>query len=205
MNEVFPFQPCEVDAILDDLKKKNIRDYTWVFLGCNTALRVSDLLSLKIGDVAIVKEGKWQIRKQIDRREQKTGKRRIIYLNNPSVEYRLRQYLKTLEPLNPEDPLFPSRKRNGREFPRLTRQQAWHIIQLACDAAGIDTFGKGTHSMRKTFVRRCIDDGYSVSLIQRLLGHSSPSITLDYAGYTEDDIKKMYREITVGVKNRRKS
>lgn len=204
MSTVFPFRPGEVDAILDYLKKRNIRDFTWFFLGCNTALRVSDLLNLKIGDVVSVRNDKWRIRPQIYLKEKKTGKRRIIYLNNPSVEYRLRQYIKTLEPLDMEEPLFPSRKHNGREYPALSRKQAWYIVQLACMAADIDTFGKGTHSMRKTFVRRCLDGGYSVDLIQHLLGHSSASITLAYAGFTEDDIKKMYKEISVGIKNRGK-
>jgi len=204
VSTVFPFRPGEVDAILDYLKKKNIRDFTWFFLGCNTALRVSDLLNLKIGDVVSVRNDKWRIRPQIYLKEKKTGKRRIIYLNNPSVEYRLLQYIKTLEPFDMEEPLFLSRKHNGRKYPALSRKQAWHIVRLACMAADIDTFGKGTHSMRKTFVRCCLDGGYSVDLIQHLLGHSSASITLAYAGFTEDDIKKMYKEISVGIKNRGK-
>lgn len=205
MSTVFPFRPGEVDSILDYLKKKNMRDFTWFFLGCNTALRVSDLLNLKIGDVVVRKGDKWRIRPQIYLKEKKTGKRRTIYLNNPSVEYRLRQYLNTLEPLEDDAPLFPSRKHKGREYPALSRKQAWYIVQLACLAADIDTFGKGTHSMRKTFVRRCLDSGYSVDLIQHLLGHSSASITLAYAGFTEDDIKKMYKEVNIGIRNRAKA
>lgn len=204
MNKVFPFKPGEVDAILGFLEKQSARDYTWFFLGCNTALRVGDLLSLKVGDVAIMKDDGWRIRGQIDRRERKTGKFRTIYLNNPSVVYRLKQYLKQMNPFSADAPLFPSRKHNGRDYPILSRAQAWRIIQRACEAVGIDTFGRGTHSMRKTFVRRCIDDGYSIDLVQDLLGHTSQTITLRYCGFTEDNVKDMYKKVTTGIKRRGK-
>ena len=46
----------------------------------------------------------------------------------------------------------------------------------------------GTHSLRKTFGYIQHQNGTSIELIQRMLNHSSPEITLAYIGITRDDM-----------------
>src|SRR5690606_23790975 len=57
------------------LKRKSLRDYALFTLGINSALRISDLLALTVGDVA---DENGKIRDRIVIRERKTGKRKAF-------------------------------------------------------------------------------------------------------------------------------
>ena len=64
---------------------------------------------------------------------------------------------------------------------------AWRILSSAAQACGLN-YKIGTHSLRKTFGYQLYRNGINIELIQRLLNHSSPSITLAYIGITQDDM-----------------
>lgn len=51
--------------------------------------------------------------------------------------------------------------------------------------AGLENLG--THSMRKTFGYHLYKNGVGLELIQVLLNHSSPKITLRYIGIEQED------------------
>ena len=94
-----------------------------------------------------------QIARKLELRERKTGKARIIPLND-RVRAALGEYLRGRPGLLPEDPLFPSRKREeGGGMRPIFRQQAWHVLHRAAEEAGLlDRNGRvGSHTMRKTF------------------------------------------------------
>ena len=42
----------------------------------------------------------------------------------------------------------------------------------------------GTHTLRKTFGYHAYNNGYDITLIQKLFNHSSQSVTLRYIGIT---------------------
>ena len=46
------------------------------------------------------------------------------------------------------------------------------------------------HALRHTFSTRSLEQGMDVVTLSRLLGHASPSITLDKYGHALDDQKK---------------
>jgi len=57
----------------------------------------------------------------------------------------------------------------------------------------------GTHTLRKTFGYWAYKDGKDLSLIQKLLNHASPAVTLAYIGITQDELDDVYlgkRQIT---------
>ena len=60
-------------------EKPNIRNYTLLCIGLNTALRISDMLMLRWGDVYDFEKNKFQNHIQLS--EQKTGKHSSIYMN----------------------------------------------------------------------------------------------------------------------------
>lgn len=171
------------------LRQKSLRDYALFTLGLNTGLRISDLLALTVGDILAGKGTRIRIADRLTLREQKTGKRRNIMLND-TVRSSLRQYLKTRTRRYPEDPLFLSRQREKDGTLRtLSRSQAYHIIVDAARGAGV-TSRVGTHTMRKTFGYFLYDNGKGkpIEFIMKLLGHSSPDVTLRYIGITQDEI-----------------
>ena len=89
-----------------------------------------------------------------------------------------------------KDYLFKSR--NGSNKP-ITRVMAYIIINDACRKAQI-TDNVGTHTLRKTFGYHHYQTFHDVAILQYLLNHSSPSITLRYIGITQDNIENTLRQ-----------
>ena len=98
----------------------------------------------------------------------------------------LKEYLKTRDYSNNE-PLFISRKNKGF----LLRQQAYKIINGVAKSVGIKE-KIGTHTLRKTFGYHAYNNGYDITLIQKLFNHSSPSVTLRYIGITQEELDDVY-------------
>lgn len=196
----------QIETMKRLLKSKSLRDYCLFVLGINSGLRISDLLSLQIKDVC----DKGKIKDRITIRELKTNKTKDFPLSSNSKNA-LKEYLKTRE-LKENEPLFQSRKRNRAEAERLCegkdcnavnrevsrgnkgfllRQQAYKIINTVAKSVGIKE-KIGTHTLRKTFGYHAFNNGYDITLIQKLFNHSSPSITLRYIGITQDELDDVY-------------
>ena len=147
---------------------------------------------------------------RISLREKKTNKFKDFPLSN-STKSALKEYLKTRE-YNENEPLFISRKRNRAEVVGLCeskdrnalnsevsrwnkgflmRQQAYKIINDVAKSVGIKE-KIGTHTLRKTFGYHAYNNGYEITLIQKLFNHSSPAVTLRYIGITQDEMDDVY-------------
>jgi integrase len=183
----------EVDSIkyleqIGAMKKfleNNKRDQLLFVMGINTALRIGDLLSLKIADVL---NGKGHIADAVELREKKTGKARRFPLNM-SVKKILADYLSERETPDAGSPLFISKKGGA-----LGRVQAWRILKAAGRYAGINNIG--THSLRKTFGYHIYkNNGNDIALVQKLLNHSASSTTLRYIGITREIMDTAYLEL----------
>ena len=171
----------KIDTIKKLLKQQNLRDYCLFVLGINSGLWISDLLKLRISDVS----EKGKIKDRIRLREKKTNKFKDLPLSN-STKSALKEYLKTRE-YNENEPLFISRKNKGF----LLRQQAYKIINDVAKSVGIKE-KIGTHTLRKTFGYHAYNNGYDITLIQKLFNHSSPAVTLRYIGITQDEMDDVY-------------
>lgn len=94
MNAVEPIRdPKKINVMKSYLKGKNIRDYALFVVGINVALRISDLLNLKWGDVY---DGKNFI--IVNLKEGKTKKLRSIKLNK-AAQKALQELFESLETL----------------------------------------------------------------------------------------------------------
>ena len=171
----------QIETIKRLLKQQNLRDYCLFTIGINSGLRISDLLKLTVNDV--IENGK--IKDRIRLREKKTNKFKDFPLSD-NAKLSIKEYLKTRE-YKENEPLFISRKNKGF----LLRQQAYKIINDVAKSIGIKE-KIGTHTLRKTFGYHAYNNGYDITLIQRLFNHSSPSITLRYIGITQDEMDEVY-------------
>ena len=166
-----------VEKYLSEHSKRN--QLIWAF-GINTGLRVSDILGLNVSDV----EGK----SYVEIREKKTGKYKRFPLNH-KLKQLIKEYLperdKTYSIL-PEEPLFV-----GKKHCRLDRSQTYRILNKACNAVGVKV-NVGTHTMRKTFGYFFYQKYHDVALLQKILNHSSPAITLRYIGIAQEEIDMSY-------------
>jgi len=177
----------DLEAVKERLKR-NPRDYALFVLGINSGLRISDLLGLSLGDVIDQEKKRTQIRERIVLREKKTGKSKSFPLNT-AARSALRLYVGTLKDLDPERPLFKSRKGTGP----ISREQAYRILNVAATSCGLSNIG--THTMRKTFGYFAYRSGVDLSFLQKILNHSSQDQTLRYIGILQDDVDDVYRRI----------
>ena len=181
--EVAPIKDvAKIQAVKIVLRRKNLRDEALFVFGINTALRISDLLSLKVGSVV---DDSGNMLDTVVIHEQKTGKTKQFPINK-SARRALDAYLKTRPNFLPDEPLFPSRI--GRP---LSRWRARRILHKAGKAVGLDRIG--THSLRKTFGYHVYKKtGGNLGLVQKLLNHSSSGDTLRYIGIDMEEMNAAY-------------
>ncbi|WP_438445894.1 tyrosine-type recombinase/integrase [Gorillibacterium sp. sgz5001074] len=180
MNTVEPIRDREIIAkIKEDLKKSSIRNYGLFVLGINTALRISDILKLKVGDL---KKPNLYIRMT------KTGKEITL----PIDEYMRRELRPLMEGREDSDYLFPSRQKKTEGVRKsIDRSQAYRILKRATKKYGLHRVG--THTLRKTFAYHHYKDKKNVAVLMDLLGHQDEYVTLRYIGIAQDDINSSMR------------
>lgn len=158
------------------------RDYILFLVGINTGLRVSDLLQLKVEQ--IIKQ-KRKRRKEFKIKEGKTKKERMI--NITSIFDEVYEYAKELE----SEWLFPSRKGDKP----ISKIQAYRQLQKAAEWAEVDSIG--THTMRKTFGYWLYKQTKDVAMLQEILNHSTPQITLTYIGINKEEKDNVLDSFTI--------
>jgi integrase len=170
-------QPIRSIEQLNDMKwalKRHCseRDYILFLIGINTGLRVSDILKLEADHILKLKNKK---RKEFKVREGKTKKERMI--NITSIFDEIYEYTQTIQ----SKWLFPSRKGDSP----ISKIQAYRQLQKAGEFAGVDAIG--THTMRKTFGYWFYKQSKDVAMLQDILNHSTPQITLRYIGINKEE------------------
>ncbi|MGN1152867.1 MAG: tyrosine-type recombinase/integrase [Candidatus Gastranaerophilaceae bacterium] len=174
---------CTVEPIrkISDIKKienyffkHSIRDLLIFTIGINCGLRISDILSLDVGDV--------KNRNFIQIIEKKTGKFKKVPINS-KLKPMLQVFTKNRAA---NEPLFLSVYGN-----RLDRIMAYRIINTACKNLNIEEH-VGTHTLRKTFGYHHYKQFKDIAILQKILNHSSPQITMRYIGLEQDTIEKSY-------------
>lgn len=163
-----------------------VRDRCFFELGINAGARLTELLTLNVGQV--YHHGWLADQLELVCR----GQSRTVPLN-----FRAREALSIYiewkkakrEPLHTEAPLFLS-----KQGVRLRREAAHRcLIQLfeRCGLKGEVT----TRSLRKTFATRLRETGVDLGDIQVLLGHKKLSMTERYLGVAEPDLRKAVEKL----------
>ena len=173
-----------------------VRNRGLFMIGVSTGGRISELLSLTIGDVyqngsavtdllfqrSIVKGGEVSRAVPVNA----DGRRAIDAL----VNWHRRHYRSVAA----KRPLFPSRHKSGTVA--LHRQTAHDILKNAFIAAGLN--GKlATHSLRKSFAQRLYDKTGDIYMVQELLGHRNLSTTQHYLGVNYADARAAVESIAL--------
>jgi integrase len=166
-------------------------------VGHRTGFRISELLSLTVGDV--LQHGKIVDHLTVQRRHMKGGKAgktssRTVALH-PEARAALSVWLEQLSKLlkgtlDPMTPVFCSRVRDTTTGLRrhISREQAWRILKEAFTSNELS--GKlGTHAMRKAFCNRVYDLlKHDPVKTQRAMGHANVNSTVQYLSFREEGI-----------------
>ncbi len=157
------------------LEKQNYRNLLLFSIGINSGLRISDILNLNVKDV--------KNKSYIQLKEKKTHKFKKFPLNS-----KLKKMIsKYTEGKSLDEPLFLTVFNN-----RMDRVSAYKIITSACKKVNIEE-NIGTHTLRKTFGYHFYRRFKDIAMLQKILNHSSPEITLRYIGIEQDEIYKNYK------------
>jgi len=168
-----PCEPIKDKRIIDDMMeslamRKNGFVYTLYFeFALSTALRVSDILSLKKKDI---KDGTVRLKTQ------KTGLFKKIELN-PTCREKLELYLRMKKD---DDLIFPFK-----------RQWVHKLMKFAADYAGVPKDNISCHTTRKTAAYRYyIATGCDINKTMKLLGHKDPKVTREYLLINDDEVNE---------------
>jgi site-specific recombinase XerD len=195
MNIVEPIRDRKkIAQIKNQLRgEKRYRDLLLFTVGINSALRVSDLVKLQIGDF-IDEDG--EIRERFWLREAKRGKRHEVIINK-SIRDALEEYRTAYPTLEGDSENFVFFSTRTRDYTKpITRQMAWYMVSNICKAVGLKG-NYGTHTLRKTWGYHARMNGVELALIMHKLNHNNLSYTKRYLGITDDELAEVVNKLNL--------
>lgn len=189
MNFVEPIRDLKkISQIKNILKWEwNIRDLLLFELWIKSALRISDLLSLKIKDIFF---DDFKIKDFFEIKESKTWKINRINLTSKVKEV-LELYKETYPSVlvDKNNFIFFNKKWRVIWEKSITRKMSWIIISNLCESVWL-VWNYWNHTLRKTWGCQARLHWISIEIIQHKLNHSSLWVTMRYLWITMDEIKE---------------
>lgn len=176
-----------VKAILDDekikeienyLKNNNERNYILFLCGITLGLRISDILSLRVGDIVN--------KDNIYITEKKTGKSKEIAISK-KLKNAIKVYCKDKENIE-----YLIKSRQGDNKP-IGRDRAYRIIRGVAEIFELEKIG--THSLRKSFGRKYYQKYEDIEGLRKYFNHSDVNVTRRYIGLEQEIINKNVKEL----------
>lgn len=166
----------------DSKKEKNplsVRDRVMLELVYSSGLRVSELISLKLGDVNLA-SGFLRV-------VGKGSKERIVPISMRTVKL-IKEYIDN-------ERRFILRKRDSQYLfitnrgKPMTRQRFWQSIKAVGKSVGLKVT---PHMLRHSFATHMLEGGADLRSLQKMLGHSDISTTQIYTKVTSERLKQVY-------------
>jgi len=194
MDFVEPIREYQKISNIKNLLKSEdkIRDLLLFELWINSALRISDLLKIKVKDLF---DDKWAIRDSFEMKEKKTSKGTRVTIT-PKVKETLKLYKDEYKAVvsDPESFIFFHRKLSPLWIKGIDRRHAWTMISTRCKLVGLK-WNFGWHTLRKTRWYQARIQWVALELIQHKLNHSSLSVTKRYLGIADDEIQDVCNKL----------
>ena len=165
-----------------------VRNRSLFMLGVSTGGRISELLSLRVGDVY---QNQKPVSDLLFDKSVVKGKEtsRAVPVNidgRYAIDDLVNWHRERYGEVDGKRPLFPSRNKKGSVA--MNRQTAHDMLKAAFLNAGLN--GKlATHSLRKSFAQRVYEQSGDIYLVQELLGHRSVATTQKYLGVNYADAR----------------
>jgi len=182
-----PLTVTEIDELLEQPMKRNTpearRDRAMLELLYATGLRVSELVSLDVGDVNMA--GPWV------RCVGKGSKERTIPIHEQAtaaVAAYLDDARAALVKARNEAALFVNRRGE-----RLTRQGFWLILKQYAKEANLER-AVTPHTLRHSFATHMLRGGAPLRNVQELLGHANISTTQVYTQVASEHVRQVYEK-----------
>jgi integrase/recombinase XerD len=183
-----PISIAQVKRLLDQPGKLSTpeakRDSAMLSLLYASGMRVSELISLNIGDV--------NTQEDFVKAFGKGHKERIIPIAR-KASITVQAYLDEARPKlahgnDQEKAMFLNRRGE-----RLTRQGFWQILKAYAKAAELSD-DITPHTLRHSFATHMLSGGADLRSVQELLGHANISTTQVYTHLTSEHVRKTYEK-----------
>ncbi len=175
----------EVALLLSQPNKdtpKEIRDKAMLELMYATGIRVTELITLRIGDVNL--KSNYIVCKQNE-------KERTIPFGGEAKKA-LQRYLKESRPVLVKEKDCAVLFTNCSGGP-MSRQGFWKLIKQYAQKADIQT-DITPHTLRHSFAAHLVENGADLRAVQEMLGHSDISTTQVYANLNTLRIREIYKK-----------
>jgi integrase len=192
-----PFSDEELKLIAKSFRGRYAsRNKALFILGVRSGFRISEMRSLRVGDV--FQHGKVVDHVMVARKHMKKKTEGRSVPLHPEARAAISVWLDVLarqlklpqaKDLNLACPVFCSRVReDDRNRRAVARETSWRTLEEA--VAANELTGKiGTHSMRKTFASRMYDKlGKDLVKVQHAMGHKNINSTTSYLSFREEDV-----------------
>lgn len=166
-----PFTPAELKALLQT-SRANLRDHAMVSLLIDTGIRASELCMLRPEDVFLTQS--------LLKVHGKGGKDRIVPLSVKSAKV-LSKWMSKHQGAY----VFPS-----EQSERLTPNSLLKILKRLGAKAGVSNVY--CHRFRHSFALAFLRNGGSAIVLQKLLGHTSLTMTTVYVALSTDDLVEQH-------------
>lgn len=155
------------------------RNYAVMAMFLFTGIRREELTNVKLADVDL-KGRKILI-------HGKGNKQRTVYMNDTLCailsEY-IAAYRRYLKPAEYSIYLFPS-----SQAEKMSVRTVNDIVNTMFEKAGIKEDGVSAHILRKRFATTVFDNTHDIATVSKMLGHSSPTVTMRYLAINEDSMR----------------
>jgi integrase/recombinase XerD len=168
-------------ATTDGDDPQRIRDKALLELLYATGARISEAVALNVDDL---------IDGDVIRLFGKGGKQRVVPLGS-YARRAIDAYLVRVRPQFAQRTRDPAALFLGIRGQRMSRQNAWLIVQRAAERAGFEK-ELSPHTFRHSFATHLLAGGADVRVVQELLGHASVSTTQIYTLVTVDALRDVY-------------
>lgn len=166
-----PLTKIEYQAVKNSFD--NLRDKCLFVLGTKTGFRISELLSLKVEDVADANGVYDFVRVKRGYMKNKQESREIVL--HQEAKLAIKEYLMSCG-IDSADWLFD-----------YSRQSAHNALKKAFKRSGL-TGTLATHTMRKTFAKTVFDNTNNIYKTKQALGHKDISTTVKYLVVDQQEI-----------------
>ncbi|MEL7040164.1 MAG: tyrosine recombinase [Pseudomonadota bacterium] len=151
-------------------------------------LRVSELVSLRLGHLPRRRFGRWDTRDMII--QGKGGKERLCPLGAPAL-LSLRNWLEARDSEKYGDDsaafVFPSRGKSGH----LTRRRLAQMLEQLARKVGLAPARVHPHALRHAYATHLLQGGADLRSVQTLLGHADIATTQIYTHVLTDELAEL--------------
>ncbi len=159
------------------------RNVALIYCSFGLGLRVKEIASLNVFDVATPD---FTLLDEINlkRAMTKGEKQRSVFLAHKKVIDALNEHIQAIQPIDGRRPLF-----HNQRHTRFTPNGLQKWFKALFDQAGI--VGASSHSGRRTFITRLIEQGADIKAVSRLAGHASIQTTAIYVADNPDRLRRL--------------